>query len=96
MITPDNQQPTDGEGQKTAREQCVPLAALAVDGTPPEIGDDVDYTVRGKIARIAEECAYVTPSTINDQPAEVETAAKEPEDGDMMAMAKRADGEMPA
>lgn len=91
MITPDD---TTGDGADTAaapaasnNEQCVPSAALAIDSTPPAVGDDVQYTVKGKVTRIEGECTYVEPDTINDQPADMQPAA-EP---DAMAEAMKAD-----
>jgi hypothetical protein len=89
MITPDAGEPA---AEQTGGEQVVPLAALEIDGTAPAVGDDVSYTVAGKIARVEGGHAYVTASTINDQPATKPTApAAEMSDADVMAAAKKAD-----
>ena len=92
MTSPDK--PAPGAESMPANEQCVPLAALASDGAAPAEGDAVQYTVKGKLARIEGDKGYVIPETINDQPAGA--GPKTPEDmsdDDMMAEAKRADAE---
>ena len=94
MITPDKS--AAASAPSSSSEQCVPLAALAVDGTNPAAGDAVEYKVQGKIARIDGDHAYVTPETINDQPAAGPAADDSPEgmsDEDMMSEAKKADAE---
>lgn len=91
MTSPDQAAP--GAESMPASEQCVPMAALAIDGAAPAQGDAVQYTVKGKLSRIEGDKAYVTPDTINDQPA---AGAKTPEtmsDDDMMDEARRADAE---
>jgi hypothetical protein len=77
--------------ESAENDHCVPLTALSLEGTPPEVGDKVTYTVRGTVTRVEGGEAYVTPSTVNDEPAKL---AKEPamdEDAEMMAMAMKAD-----
>jgi hypothetical protein len=59
-------------------EHCVPVAALALDGTAPAEGDDVTYTVKGTVTRIEGDCAYVKPSSINDEPVKEKEVAEEP------------------
>lgn len=73
----------------SAAEQPVPLAALSLDGTPPGEGDDVTFTITGKVARIEGEMAIIVPSAINDQP--ISAAAAEPDADDAMKMARDAD-----
>lgn len=95
MIIPDKSGAGADDNKPHSNEQCVPTAALAIDGTAPAQGDEVEYTVRGRIARVEGGKSYVTPETINDQPAAVEEE-KSPEDmsdEDMMAAAKKADDE---
>ena len=75
---------------------CVPLAALTIDGTAPDVGDPVDYTVKGTITKIEGAEAYVTPEMINDQPAKLPAEPTGPEEmsnEDVMAMAMKADAE---
>ena len=87
--------PTTAPESSATFEHCVPTAALAIDGTQPEVGDPVDYAVTGRVTRIEGAHAYVTPELINDQPAQAEAEA-EPDDmdsDDMLAMAAKADAE---
>ena len=97
MITAETDLPTnpDAAAESTEQTHCVPLSALAVEGATPEAGDAVEYTVKGRIARIEGAEAYVTPETINDQPATLPPEPTEDGEGDMMAMAKKADEENP-
>lgn len=78
MITPE---PSSSSSAKTVP---VPLAALAVDGTNPEQGDEVTFTTKGKIASIEGENAMVEVTEVNDQPV-ASAPAPEP-DGDEAAM----------
>lgn len=71
-------------------EHCVPVSALAMEGTAPEVGDEVTYTVRGTVARIEGAEAYIKPMTVNDEPMP-EKRTEMDEDNEMMAMAMTAD-----
>lgn len=94
MITNDTPEAGAEEiSPKHSSEQCVPLGALSIDGTAPAQGDEVDYTVKGKIARIEGEKAYVTPATINGEPIAAEESPSEPAEDDAMAAAMKADAE---
>jgi hypothetical protein len=81
--------------ESAEKSHCVPAAALAIDGAAPEVGDEVEYTVKGRVARIEGGEAYITPEMVNGQPAALaeEPAAENPDD--MMAMAAQADAAMP-
>jgi hypothetical protein len=75
-------------------EQCVPVDALAIPGEgealeAPEIGDQVSYTVEGKVTRIEGKKAYVEPETVNGQPAKIspESEVQSPESGEAGAYA---------
>jgi hypothetical protein len=83
MITPD--QPTAPKG-----EQCVPLAALAIDGTPPSVGDEVEFTARARIERIEGDEAYIKTTSVNNTPvaSDDDMAAEE-----IMRMAMEADAQ---
>jgi hypothetical protein len=71
-------------------ELPVKIDTLSLDGTQPEVGDDVEVKVKGKVSRIRDDCAYVTLETANDEP--IENPAKQPEDDQgMMDMAQKAD-----
>lgn len=67
-------------------EQCVPLASLGVPGEGeqmenPEVGDQVNFEVAGKVTRIEGDKAYVMPESINGQPVE-ETPEPDADDGE--------------
>ena len=66
----------------------VPLAALAVDGTPPAEGDEVSFTVSGRIVSTDGQMAQVEVATINDQPVAMSDEAT---DRAMMDEAAQAD-----
>lgn len=92
MLTPDTAGAA-GPMKKSGREICVPLSALSIDGTAPQAGDDVDFTAKGKVARIDEKNAYVTASEINGEPVAEEEPEMptEPDDDDVMRAAEEAD-----
>ena len=62
----------DAPMESAEKSHCVPAAALAIDGAAPEVGDEVEYTVKGRVARIEGGETYVMPETINGQPAQTE------------------------
>lgn len=45
------------------------LASLAVEGTAPEIGDEVEISVRGTVASLDGDVACISPTEVNGQPA---------------------------
>lgn len=98
MIDPTS--PDSAAGEKNSAVQgrsdhCVPLKALAIDGTPPAVGDEVDYTTKGKVARVEGDKAYITPTEVNGEPfsAPADEAEPTPEDDDAetMRVAQEAD-----
>ena len=95
MITPDTAPANpDASSESTEQFHVVPLATLAVEGATPEIGDTVEFTVKGRLAKTEGGEAYVTPETINGHDATLPAEAPGSEDEpDMMAMAKKADAE---
>ncbi len=68
--TIDDAQPDDQDGDESLSnaEFPVSLDTLSVDGTNPQVGDNVEVKVGGKVTRIVNEDAYVKPETINGQP----------------------------
>jgi len=95
MIAPDTTANPDTAGESSEKLHCLPVSALAVDGTTPEVGDSVEYTVKGRVSRIEGSEAYVMPETVNGEPAALapEAGAEEDTGDDMMAMAMKADAE---
>ena len=63
-------------GQYTCK---VPVNALAEDGVPPEQGDDVSYSVEGKVQSISGPTATVSIDSINGEPVG-EEASESPEE----------------
>ena len=77
LQNPDEGAPNEGAPKAMANEQCVPLSALATsdDGaelTKPEVDDEVEYQVKGKVSRIDGEMAYVKPMSVNGEEVEAE------------------------
>lgn len=54
------------------------VASLAVNGTAPEIGDEVDLTLKGTVSSIDGDVACVSPTEVNGEPAPAAPAAGEP------------------
>jgi hypothetical protein len=65
-IMPDSQKESDTMSENV--ELPVDLDSLSVDGTVPQVGDQVDCKVSGSVTRVVNKTAYVKPETINDQP----------------------------
>jgi hypothetical protein len=57
-----------------SHEQAVPAALLAIDGAEPMPGDEVEFTVRGKVTRSEGGKAFIEPTAINGQPLPEMTA----------------------
>jgi hypothetical protein len=73
-------------------ELPVKIDTLSLDGTQPQVGDDVEVKVKGKVTRIRDDTAYVALETANDDP--IENPPEQPEDMSeqgMMDMAAKAD-----
>lgn len=92
----DNPEEETSEGSseyiKAGDELPVKMDTLSIDGSDPEVGDDVEVKVKGRVSRIRDDCCYVEIQTANDEP--IENPAKQPEDmgeADMMKMAEAAD-----
>lgn len=71
-----------GKPKNENKENCVyaKLETLALDGTNPEVGDDVEMTVSGKVASIDNGVAKIELETANGEPLEKiqEKEKKEP------------------
>lgn len=64
---------------------AVSADAVAIDGTPPEVGDTVTFTVEGTVASTDGTTLQVTPTKINDQDVPAPTA--QPDEGDTLRSA---------
>ena len=58
----------DGDESLANAEFPVPLDTLSVDGTNPQVGDEVEAKIGGKVTRIVNDMAYVKPETVNGEP----------------------------
>jgi len=87
MITND----TTTSTPKSADDICIPSVALAVDGTEPAEGDEVEFTVKGTVTSSADGRTHVKPSTVNGEPVDQPEEKPENPDDDMMAQAQAAD-----
>lgn len=45
------------------------VASLSIDGTAPEVGDEVDLTVRGTVNSVDGDVACISPTEVNGEPA---------------------------
>lgn len=66
---------------------AVPSDALSIDGTPPEEGDTVTFTVDGTVSRSEDGTIFVTPTMINGQ----EVSAPVDEEEEFNNMLQKAD-----
>lgn len=72
---------------------CVKLSGLALDGTAPQVGDQVDFTGKGKVSRIEGEEAYIDAEEINGEPVMDSAGGEMPAETDegMRGLAEKAD-----
>lgn len=89
MITPD----TTATSTSQPATHRIPVAALAIDGAAPEVGDTVEFTLSGTVASVSGEFAEITPTAINGQPIPAGAPAEPDGDEQVMAAAMAADAE---
>lgn len=66
----DDTLPTPEVDQAPYKNEVTVLASTLSEGdTLPEIGDEVDLSVKGTVARISGDTICVTPTVVNDEPA---------------------------
>ena len=51
-----------------AQEICASLESLSVSGTPPSVGDKVEFKTEGTVTRVEGGNAYIEPETVNGSP----------------------------
>lgn len=90
--------PKGGPGPGCERD-TVPLGMLAMPDegeqmTPPEVGDEVSYSVTGKVVSVAGDNAVIERKTINGKDVGGGHEGQEPNEGDLMAEAQEMDGGM--
>lgn len=78
-----------GETESSQGDLAVDVDTLVIDGVRPKAGDPVDLKVSGTIRKLVDNTAFITPTTINDQPMPEKPQATEEED--LMAKANELD-----
>lgn len=48
----------------------VKVDTLSIDGTNPEVGDQVEVKVKGSVTKVLNGTAFVKPEMVNDMPVE--------------------------
>lgn len=81
-----------------ASEICVPAGALEVgdteqDKTAPEVGDDVEVKLGGKVTRVEGGNIYFKPTTANGEPIGEKESAEPDEEYQMEADIAAAKGQ---
>jgi hypothetical protein len=67
----------------TAPTLTLPLDALSTDGVEPEVGDEIEHSIKGKVTKISGETATVALTELDGSPIEgsaAEEAAESPEE----------------
>lgn len=49
-------------------DTCIPAKAVAIDGSNPATGDEIEVTLKGKVTRVDGEQVYFKPETANGEP----------------------------
>jgi hypothetical protein len=68
----------DAGGNYTAR---LPLSALMEGDTPPEEGDQVEFSVQGTVQSVQGDSAVVKVDSVNDEPVSEEAGETPAEEG---------------
>jgi hypothetical protein len=67
----------------TAPTLTLPLDALSADGVEPEVGDEIEHSIKGKVTKISGETATVQLTELDGSPIEgspAEEAGESPEE----------------
>ncbi len=79
-----------GENEASGADDLpVSVGTLEIEGVRPKVGDNVDLKVSGTISKLVNDTAFVTPSSINDQPLAPKEQATD--DENIMAQASALD-----
>lgn len=83
-------------GTETETNEDIPvvLDTLTIEGVTPKMGDAVDLKVSGTISKIVNQTAWVTPTTVNDQPMPTDQTDA-PSNDDLMSAAGQMDAANP-
>ena len=85
MPMPDNEQ---DEPIQVGDELPVKLDTMMVGGERPEVDDQVEVTVSGRVTRIIDDCAYVALEKANNEEIESKTP---PQEADLRQMSEQMD-----
>lgn len=85
MPMPDNEQ---DEPIQVGDELPVKLDTMMVGGERPEVDDQVEVTVSGRVTRIIDDCAYVALEKANNE--EIESKMP-PQEADLRQMSEQMD-----
>ena len=88
--------PSPEETAETTSHPCelyVAQDAIAVDGVTPDIGEEIEVTIKAKVVRNEDGKICLAPTSVNGSPVIDEEAGPDEPDSDdaMMDMAKQAD-----
>ena len=70
---------------------CIPLASLARSGALPAAGDEVEATVKGTVAHLDGQHAYLHVDDVNGEAVLSPSTDSEPDEDDMRRLAAAAD-----
>ena len=84
-------------GGHSCEKDTVPLSALGMPDeteqlTPPEVGDEVNYSVAGKVVSISGQNAVIARTAINGQELGGGMEKEEPSETDLESEAAEMDG----
>lgn len=83
---------TDSSGSSGGSQICAPLDAFSIGGTPPAVGDEVSFKVKGTVSRVDGGNAYVTPQDVNGSPVMQDSMnSGEPDEDDLRQNAQNVD-----
>lgn len=93
MLTPDT-----AATQPATKPLCsmyVAQDAIAIDGTAPDVGEEVEVTLKARVAAVEGNAIRLEATSVNGSPLIDEESGPGEPDGDeaMMDMAKKADAE---
>jgi hypothetical protein len=61
----------------------LPLDSLSVDGTEPEVGDEIEHSIKGRVTKITGDSATIRVTALDGEPVEgspAEEGAESPEE----------------
>jgi hypothetical protein len=73
---------TSNEDNDNGSEVAASLSSLEVHGAQPEVGDEVEIHVKGKVSRIEGDVAYISPTEVNGEPAPELPTGEDDDEGD--------------